>query len=180
MPIRALSIFAILTFFCSVTYSSTARPSDKLLLNGTAVHTSLQLDYYYAALFSELLSPDPQQLLWQDNLRMEMTILVDEWSKRRFTQHIGQAIAINNTVDSQKHNANDISTFNTLVKDYLIRGDRIIINKDSDTGTTIAINGITISISTKSGVCSLANSTAASPDSAATTSYPCLLRMFDI
>lgn len=144
MPIRALSIFAILTFFCSVTYSSTARPSDKLLLNGTAVHTSLQLDYYYAALFSESLSPDPQQLLWQDNLRMEMTILVDEWSKRRFTQHIGQAIAINNTVDSQKHNANDIATFKTLVKDYLIRGDRIIINKDSDTGTTIAINGITL------------------------------------
>lgn len=58
MPIRALSIFAILTFFCSVTYSSTTRPSDKLLLNGTAVHTSLQLDYYYAALFSESLSAD--------------------------------------------------------------------------------------------------------------------------
>ena len=114
------------------------------MLNGTAIHTSLQLDYYYAALFSESQSEDAQTLLWQDNQRMEITILVDEWSKRRFTQHLGQAIAINNTTDDQEHHAKDIATFNTLFKDYLIRGDRIVISKNIDKGTQISINGITL------------------------------------
>lgn len=114
------------------------------MLNGTAIHTSLQLDYYYAALFSESPSEDSQTLLWQDNQRMEITILVDEWSKRRFTQHLGQAIAINNTTDDQEHHAKDIATFNTLFKDYLIRGDRIVISKNIDKGTQISINGITL------------------------------------
>ena len=114
------------------------------MLNGTAIHTSLQLDYYYAALFSELPSDNPQTLLWQESQRMEMTILVEEWSKRQFTQHLGQAIAINNTADNQEHNAKDIAKFNTLIKDYLIRGDRIIIAKDIDKGTMISVNGVTL------------------------------------
>lgn len=124
--------------------TTSVRASDQLLLNGTAIHTSLQQDYYYAALFSESRSDDPQTLLWQENQRMEITILVDEWSKRRFTQHLGQAIAINNSTDDQEHHAKDIATFNTLIKDYLIRGDRIVINKDIDKGTAISINGITL------------------------------------
>jgi len=124
--------------------TTSVRASDQLLLNGTAIHTSLQQDYYYAALFSESRSDDPQTLLWQENQRMEITILVDEWSKRRFTQHLGQAIAINNSTDDQEHHAKDIATFNTLIKDYLIRGDRIVINKDIDNGTAISINGITL------------------------------------
>jgi len=142
MSFRKLFFFTLI-FSCSIVSTSTSA-SDQLLLNGTAIHTSLQQDYYYAALFSESRSDDPQTLLWQENQRMEITILVDEWSKRRFTQHLGQAIAINNTADDQEHHAKDIATFNTLIKDYLIRGDRIVINKDIDKGTAISINGITL------------------------------------
>ena len=142
MSFRKLFFFTLI-FSCSIV-STSASASDQLLLNGTAIHTSLQQDYYYAALFSESRSDDPQTLLWQENQRMEITILVDEWSKRRFTQHLGQAIAINNTADDQEHHAKDIATFNTLIKDYLIRGDRIVINKDIDKGTAISINGITL------------------------------------
>ena len=142
MSFRKL-FFSSLVISCSLaTLAFSVRASDLLVLNGTAIHTSLQQDYYYAALFSESRSEDPQTLLWQDNQRMEITILVDEWSKRRFTQHLGQAITINNTTDDQEHHAKDIATFNTLFKDYLIRGDRIVINKDADKGTSISINGI--------------------------------------
>ena len=144
MSFRKL-FFSSLVISCSLaTLAFSVRASDLLVLNGTAIHTSLQQDYYYAALFSESRSEDPQTLLWQDNQRMEITILVDEWSKRRFTQHLGQAITINNTTDDQEHHAKDIATFNTLFKDYLIRGDRIVINKDADKGTSISINGITL------------------------------------
>ena len=142
MSFRKLFFFTLI-FSCTLMTTS-VRASDQLLLNGTAIHTSLQQDYYYAALFSESRSDDPQTLLWQENQRMEITILVDEWSKRRFTQHLGQAIAINNSTDDQEHHAKDIATFNTLIKDYLIRGDRIVINKDIDKGTAISINGITL------------------------------------
>jgi len=142
MSFRKLFFFTLI-FSCTLMTTS-VRASDQLLLNGTAIHTSLQQDYYYAALFSESRSDDPQTLLWQENQRMEITILVDEWSKRRFTQHLGQAIAINNSTDDQEHHAKDIATFNTLIKDYLIRGDRIVINKDIDNGTAISINGITL------------------------------------
>ncbi len=144
MSLRNLCVFTFIAYFSIMTVASPSRASDQLVLNGTAIHTSLQLDYYYAALFSELPSNDPQTLLWQENQRMEMTILVEEWSKRRFTQHLGQAIAINNTADNQEHNAKDIATFNTLIKDYLIRGDRIVIAKDIDSGTSISVNGITL------------------------------------
>ena len=61
--------------------------SEPLALNGSAVHTDLQLDYYYAALFSEANTPEPDELLAHKNLRMELTVLVDEWSKRRFNQY---------------------------------------------------------------------------------------------
>lgn len=144
MSLRNLCVFTFITYFSIAAIASPSRASDQLVLNGTAIHTSLQLDYYYAALFSELPSNDPQTLLWQENQRMEMTILVEEWSKRRFTQHLGQAIAINNTADNQEHNAKDIASFNTLIKDYLIRGDRIVIAKDIDSGTSISVNGITL------------------------------------
>jgi protein TonB len=142
MSFRKLFFFTLI-FSCTLITTS-VRASDQLILNGTAIHTSLQQDYYYAALFSESRSDDPQTLLWQENQRMEITILVDEWSKRRFTQHLGQAIAINNSTDDQEHHSKDIATFNTLIKDYLIRGDRIVINKDIDKGTAISINGITL------------------------------------
>lgn len=144
MSFRKLFFSSLIISFSLATLAFSVRASDLLILNGTAIHTSLQQDYYYAALFSESRSEDPQTLLWQDNQRMEITILVDEWSKRRFTQHLGQAITINNTTDDQEHHAKDIATFNTLFKDYLIRGDRIVINKDADKGTTISINGITL------------------------------------
>lgn len=144
MSFRKL-FFSTIIIICSIaTLAFPARASDQLILNGTAIHTSLQQDYYYAALLSESPSESPQTLLWQDNQRMEITILVDEWSKRRFTQHLGQAITINNTTDDQEHHAKDIATFNTLFKDYLIRGDRIVIDKDIDKGTKISINGITL------------------------------------
>ena len=142
MSFRKLFFSSLIISFSLATLAFSVRASDLLILNGTAIHTSLQQDYYYAALFSESRSEDPQTLLWQDNQRMEITILVDEWSKRRFTQHLGQAITINNTTDDQEHHAKDIATFNTLFKDYLIRGDRIVINKDADKGTSISINGI--------------------------------------
>ncbi|MDB4456195.1 TonB family protein [bacterium] len=145
MSFRKLFFSSLIIICCSITtLASSSHASDQLVLNGTAIHTSLQLDYYYAALFSESQSEDAQTLLWQDNQRMEITILVDEWSKRRFTQHLGQAIAINNTTDDQEHHAKDIATFNTLFKDYLIRGDRIVISKDIDKGTEISINGLTL------------------------------------
>ena len=144
MSFRKLFFSSLIISFSLATLAFSVRASDLLILNGTAIHTSLQQDYYYAALFSESRSEDPQTLLWQDNQRMEITILVNEWSKRRFTQHLGQAITINNTTDDQEHHAKDIATFNTLFKDYLIRGDRIVINKDADKGTTISINGITL------------------------------------
>ena len=144
MSFRKLFLSTLIISCSIATVTLPARASDQLILNGTAIHTSLQLDYYYAVLFSESPSEDPQTLLWQDNKRMEITILVDEWSKRRFTQHLGQAIAINNTTDDQEHHAKDIATFNTLFKDYLIRGDRIVISKDIDKGTKININGITL------------------------------------
>jgi protein TonB len=155
MSFRKLFCFTLILSCSLVTFSSQARASDQLLLNGTAIHTSLQQDYYYAALFSESRSEDPQTLLWQENQRMEITILVDEWSKRRFTQHLSQAIAINNTADDQEHHAKDIATFNTLIKDYLIRGDRIVISKDIDQGTKISINGITLMASDSHGFFSL-------------------------
>jgi len=155
MSFRKLFYFTLILSCSLVTFSFQARASDQLLLNGTAIHTSLQEDYYYAALFSESRSEDPQTLLWQENQRMAITILVDEWSKRRFTQHLSQAIAINNTADDQEHHAKDIATFNTLIKDYLIRGDRIVISKDIDQGTKISINGITLMESDSHGFFSL-------------------------
>ncbi len=42
---------------------------QSLALNGSAVHTDLGMDYYYAALFSETPDVDAEQLAAQDRLK---------------------------------------------------------------------------------------------------------------
>lgn len=115
---------------------------QSLALNGSAVHTDLGMDYYYAALFSETPDVDAEQLAAQDRLRMEITVLVDDWSKRRFNQYWNQSIAINNSDDIQNERADEILKFSQLVKAELIRGDRIIIEKTAGKGTTVLVNGV--------------------------------------
>lgn len=116
--------------------------SEPLALNGSAVHTDLQLDYYYAALFSEANTPEPDELLAHKNLRMELTVLVDEWSKRRFNQYWNQSIAINNLDSDYDSHSDDLVEFSQLLKGQLIRGDRVIIEKEAEKGTRVSINGV--------------------------------------
>ena len=116
--------------------------SEPLALNGSAVHTDLQLDYYYAALFSEANTPEPDELLAHKNLRMELTVLVDEWSKRRFNQYWNQSIAINNLDSNYDSHSDDLVEFSQLLKGQLIRGDRVIIEKEAEKGTRVSINGV--------------------------------------
>lgn len=140
-----LSVVATaLTFFTAPVTSENAAAEDKaaLVLNGTAVHTNLQLDYYYAALFSETPSSDTEALSAQDNLRMELTILADDWSKRQFTRYWSQSIAINNSDEAQETLAEDVAKFSQRIKGSLIRGDHIQVEKISGKGTAISINGV--------------------------------------
>ena len=142
-----LSVVATaLTFVTAPVTSQHVAAEDKapLVLNGTAVHTNLQLDYYYAALFSEIPSADTAALSSQDNLRMELTILADDWSKRQFTRYWNQSIAINNSDEAQEALSKDVSKFSQLIKDSLIRGDHIQIEKIAGKGTAISINGISL------------------------------------
>lgn len=140
-----LSVVATaLAFFTAPVTSENAAAEDKaaLVLNGTAVHTNLQLDYYYAALFSETPSADTEALSAQDNLRMELTILADDWSKRQFTRYWNQSIAINNSDEAQETLAEDVAKFSQRIKGSLIRGDHIQVEKISGKGTAISVNGV--------------------------------------
>lgn len=122
---------------------------NSLNLNGAAVHSHLQLDYYYAALFSEQTSDNPDSLFAQNNMRMEFTVLVDEWSKRQFTQYWNQSIAINNSDEALDLLDDELVKFNKIVRNELRRGDRIFISKVPDKGTTLAINGVNMLQSNK-------------------------------
>ncbi|MFT5575881.1 MAG: protein TonB [Bermanella sp.] len=80
--------------------------------------------------------PDPK--------RMDIRVLAQSWSKRRFVQQWNQLILTNNNTDTHKAHLDNIIAFASLLKDDLLAGDHLTFDLLPDEGTTIKLNGTTL------------------------------------
>lgn len=114
---------------------------DTIPLNGLATYEQLRKQYYVGALYLKQVSQDANIVLGSsETKRMDVRIVVDKWSPRRFSQQWNQAILINNDQASLEKFSAQILTFLEMPKDNLVSGDRITIDMDPELGTTVYLN----------------------------------------
>lgn len=113
-----------------------------LTMNGLSSLTKLRKEYYLGALFLESLSTDVDSIINMDGKkRMEMRIITDKWSPRRFSQQWNEAIYLNNDPEIQEQFADQIQAFIDIPQDDLTAGDIIIVDMDPNKGTSVYLDG---------------------------------------
>lgn len=135
-PIKLVTAFLVF----AAALSAQAAP----LLNGLALEQQFNKDRYIAAVYSENLTGDSSALL--DNRtprRLEVRVVADRLSARRFRNQWMEGIAINNPGDLLTEQANNMVTFANLFRGHFYKGDRLDVAFAADTGTTsVALNGV--------------------------------------
>ncbi|MEH6559083.1 MAG: TonB family protein [Oceanicoccus sp.] len=114
---------------------------DTIPLNGLATYEQLRKQYYVGALYLKQVNQDADAVLGSLGVkRMDVRIVIDKWSPRRFSQQWNQSILINNDQASLEKFSTQILAFLEMPKDNLIAGDRITIDLDPEIGTTVYLN----------------------------------------
>ncbi|MCW8126432.1 TonB family protein [Microbulbifer halophilus] len=114
------------------------------LLNGLALEQQFNKDRYIAAVYSENLTTNSSALLDNDMpRRLEIRIVADRLSARRFRNQWMEGIAINNPGDLLTEQADNMVTFANLFQGRFYKGDHLDVVFAVDTGTTsVALNGL--------------------------------------
>jgi protein TonB len=142
LMMKKLALVLIALTVCCSAFAQPKSNYDDLSLNGLASYSELRKEYFIAALYLETFSQDSGSIMNYSGMkRMEMRIVIDEWSPRRFAQHWNQAILINNEEETQKKHSDQILAFIDIPQDTLIRGDRLTIDLHPTAGTTVYLNG---------------------------------------
>ncbi len=133
-------VIALLVFATAL--SAQAEP----LLNGLALEQQFNKDRYIAALYSDTLGSSASVLLDNNTTRrLEVRIVADSLSARRFRNQWMEGIAINNPGDTLSNQADNMMTFANLFSGRYQKGDRLTINFAASTGTTsVALNGVAL------------------------------------
>lgn len=131
-------VIALLLFATALT--AKAAP----LLNGLALEQQFNKDRYIAAVYSERLSSDANQLLDNNVPRsLQVRIIADRLSARRFRNQWMEGIAINNVGGTLSGQAENMVTFANLFRGYLVAGDHLSIDFAPNTGrTSVSLNDI--------------------------------------
>ncbi|AOS96950.1 Gram-negative bacterial tonB protein [Microbulbifer aggregans] len=135
-PIKIL--IALMVFATAVT--AQAAP----LLNGLALEQQFNKDRYIAAVYSDTLADSANVLLDNNTTRkLEVRIIADGLSARRFRNQWMEAIAINNSGDVLSGQAENMVTFANLFKGRFYKGDQLSVAFDGNSGrTTVSLNGV--------------------------------------
>lgn len=137
---KILIIFSALIVFCNFA-SAQDSEFDDLTMNGLASYQKLSTDYFIAALFLESMSSDPDEIVNMPGLkRMELRVVNDSWSPRRFSKEFKNGILLSNSPEFLEDLTTQIQSFTGAVKNDLIKGDRIIIDMYPERHTTIYLN----------------------------------------
>lgn len=114
------------------------------LLNGLALEQQFNKDRYIAAVYSETLADSAGTLLDNNTpRRLEVRILTDRLSARRFRNQWMEGIAINNPGDTLSSQAENMVIFANLFAGRLQRGDQLSVAFAADSGaTSVALNGL--------------------------------------
>jgi TonB family protein len=139
-PITLSTAWATALLIFATALTANAAP----LLNGLALEQQFNKDLYIAAVYSERLSDSASALLDNGTPRkLEVRIVADRLSARRFRNQWMEGIAINNPGDTLSAQAEDMVTFANLFQGYFLAGDQLTVEYAADGGTTsVALNDI--------------------------------------
>ena len=133
----------LLAFATQISYAQTEL--DGMSLRGLAIYQQLRTDYYVGGLYLPQPAATPDDAFFMPGpKRMDLRVIAESWSDRRFTQQWNQLILINNPADVQKAQQDNIIAFASMLKDDLQAGDHITIDLLPDEGTEIKLNGTTL------------------------------------
>ncbi len=137
--------FAALLLVSFAQLSQAQTELDGMSLRGLAVYEQLRTEYYIAGLYlpSPAVTPD-DAFFMPGPKRMDIRVVAQSWSKRRFVQQWNQLILINNNSDTQSAQSDNIIAFGSMLNDDLQAGDHMTIDLVPDEGTVIKINGTTL------------------------------------
>ncbi|MGK0441084.1 MAG: TonB family protein [Pseudohongiellaceae bacterium] len=114
---------------------------DELTMNGLASFQKLRKEYYIGALYLESSIQNEQDVITTPgDKRMDIRMLVDKWSPRRFAKEWTGAILLNNDHAVLEKLASQIQAFTSIPRNDLIKGDRITIDMAEGRHTTIYLN----------------------------------------
>ncbi|KUJ82638.1 energy transducer TonB [Microbulbifer flavimaris] len=135
-PIKIL--IALMVF--ATAFSAQAAP----LLNGLALEQQFNKDRYIAAVYSDTLADSASVLLDNNTTRkLEVRVIADGLSARRFRNQWMEGIAINNSGDVLSGQAENMVTFANLFKGRLYKGDQLSVAFNGNSGlTTVSLNGV--------------------------------------
>ncbi len=134
---------------------SFSAPAADLALNGRGIATKFQSEFFAAELLAAQPSRETSELLANEMFTMRMTILIDNWTQRQFSQHWSQAILINNTADSRDQYSGEIAEWLDSVKGPLKRGDSLAFVKSPVDGFVFSINNVELYRSKRAGIANL-------------------------
>lgn len=104
-----------------------------LPLQGAGIYQRLQNDVYLARVYHA--SGEPQDWLQAAQpLRLEIQLLAEDWSQRRFYRLWNEGLAINLSEQQLQQHLTDISRFSRAPRGELLQGDVLVIS--NETGNT--------------------------------------------
>lgn len=105
-------------------------PAQALELQAMGTYRHLNNDIYLAAVYSDL-SDSQQWLTAEQPLALEIRVLAERISPRRFYRLWNEGLAINLSEAEMNARLEDISRFSNVLKEDLLEGDRVLITNES-------------------------------------------------
>lgn len=122
---------------------TTGRLHAEPLLNGLAVSTEFGKERFIAALYSDNLTTDAQEMLSSSGeRRMEIRVTADSLSARSVNSMWIEGMAINNPASSLEAQAENLARLNNMVRKRLRAGDVLAFAASPGNGTTVTLNGV--------------------------------------
>lgn len=117
-------------------------------LNGLALHQELGKEQFIGSLYTSQSATSVSDVLNTSTERtIELRVLANRYSKRRFNRMWVDGMAVNNPSSTLSSQANNIVRFTKLIKGRkLVAGDRLSITAREGEGTIVSLNSIELGV----------------------------------
>lgn len=116
------------------------------LINGVSIHSELGQESFIGALFTETLSDNARGILVaQEEKQLQVRILANRISSRRFKRLWIEGLAINASASELEKQAGNMAKFSNLLKVTLKKGDIFSIQRTNE-NVKVVINGTTLGV----------------------------------
>jgi len=111
------------------------------VLNGIAIHSELSKEQFLAGLYVETTSDKANGILYsQEEKAIQVRVLADKFSTRRFKRMWIEGMAINSSPAELEKHAGHMAKFNKLMKIKLAKHDIFAVTRGKDV-VTVSLNG---------------------------------------